>query len=871
MTEDSQLAALGRSAREQLRYAWDQEPRDSQLVQGALRAVRATFGSDPEASEALLRRALEPEHLASHGHEELIWFLSDADQIASESPAFLRDSYAAVFDFAETSEDTTQMYPSRLMGLSSTRRQDYQMARYELGQALPSFLELAPEYAIEAALSVARSHAEVENQELVGRSVRFRLAHRQLAVSEDHSHIWDSSASRGPEEETFDHFQAYLEKVAAGGPQNWSTLVGALAADPFPAVVLSRILAAAANSPEAFLHPFAELLTKSALLAMVNLRLQIGHFLRAAFPLLANDERVRVERALIDSPRHWPKDTRDYGRHARDVYLSLLRPVDLVEAWTRHRRAELADEGEPELRPPFSFEMGWRGSVSTEEQLREQGANPALVANEKLLSAVQPLEAFRKAHENGIAASDEIKHMLRPLKRLYSALERGDYAQAEEPVDAHARVALASAAEVFSRAPSALTEAQGRWVRKVLLTAARDPRPSRRSRERIESFDSSPAWGPAPRIDAASGLCQLMREARYVDRETLAAVTALAHDDARCVRFQAARRLGALARTAPQPAWEIAEAIGRREKSASVLSALAHAIGSLTVHDPTRGMSLAQRILSRENRRKEPRENVRNVMVDLLIGHHVWQGSDSGSRLANRLAREPASSHAVISHVLHDLRDSLFHGEVDVADPRRDRIRTRGLEVVRTFLTAARTGVDDLRRRNAARSGPWSEEDALELEGCLAIAHAVGDQLYFSSGVFQERHPGNDRHADLQQRERLYHEANDLLKDLASVGHAPTTHHLIEMLEGCIDFDPPGVFLLIATAVRSGREWGYQYESLAQNLVVRVVQRYLTDHREVVQSSAEAEKGLVDVLDVFVEAGWPEARQLIFGLEDVFR
>jgi hypothetical protein len=46
-----------------------------------------------------------------------------------------------------------------------------------------------------------------------------------------------------------------------------------------------------------------------------------------------------------------------------------------------------------------------------------------------------------------------------------------------------------------------------------------------------------------------------------------------------------------------------------------------------------------------------------------------------------------------------------------------------------------------------------------------------------------------------------------------------------------------------------------------------MVKRYVTDRRELFRDDHEFESAVMEVLDVFVDAGWPEAR-LVYGLAD---
>jgi len=106
---------------------------------------------------------------------------------------------------------------------------------------------------------------------------------------------------------------------------------------------------------------------------------------------------------------------------------------------------------------------------------------------------------------------------------------------------------------------------------------------------------------------------------------------------------------------------------------------------------------------------------------------------------------------------------------------------------------------------------------------------------------------------------------------LAEVGYPSITHHLLQTLEAFILTDPNTVFLKVGRTVAAGERGGYQAESMGADLVVKIVERYLAEHRQVIQEDAECRDTLLRVIDTFVRAGWPSARRLVYRLEDVFR
>jgi len=64
---------------------------------------------------------------------------------------------------------------------------------------------------------------------------------------------------------------------------------------------------------------------------------------------------------------------------------------------------------------------------------------------------------------------------------------------------------------------------------------------------------------------------------------------------------------------------------------------------------------------------------------------------------------------------------------------------------------------------------------------------------------------------------------------------------------------------------------GYQYESMAVDLIVGLIQHYLADHRNLVTTDEEALTAVRELVEVFVRAGWPSAITLAYQLPDAFR
>ena len=86
-----------------------------------------------------------------------------------------------------------------------------------------------------------------------------------------------------------------------------------------------------------------------------------------------------------------------------------------------------------------------------------------------------------------------------------------------------------------------------------------------------------------------------------------------------------------------------------------------------------------------------------------------------------------------------------------------------------------------------------------------------------------------------------------------------------------MDANPEAVFDLTARALLgSGQKQGYQFESLGADQVVKLIGRFLADHRGLFDQQSRR-KTLVKCLDVFTEAGWPSARRLLYRLPELLQ
>ena len=154
-------------------------------------------------------------------------------------------------------------------------------------------------------------------------------------------------------------------------------------------------------------------------------------------------------------------------------------------------------------------------------------------------------------------------------------------------------------------------------------------------------------------------------------------------------------------------------------------------------------------------------------------------------------------------------------------------------------------------------------QPAAVYRGVMLCGHEAATCLRQASQGFDEN--------TKDTRDAVYQQARPLLSQLAGIGHPHIAHALLEALSLLIPADPAGVLLVTGEVVRTGSKYGYQHESLAEGLIVQMVERYLAEYRPMLREHRECHQTLMDIVDVFVQVGWPSAHRLTYRLGEIYR
>jgi hypothetical protein len=149
---------------------------------------------------------------------------------------------------------------------------------------------------------------------------------------------------------------------------------------------------------------------------------------------------------------------------------------------------------------------------------------------------------------------------------------------------------------------------------------------------------------------------------------------------------------------------------------------------------------------------------------------------------------------------------------------------------------------------------------------------------YFSSDVDPALRQRAEYPLDDARREKFFSASLPVLNKVIGFGAnkdtgmllAPTAHYFMKLLNGMLRYNPALVLWMARDVVMSSERFNFTIDSLALGEAVQLVESLLADHRAQIQDDASI-KNLVELLDCFAEVGWPEALQLVWRLDEIYR
>lgn len=881
VAEPALLSVFNRAARGLLAFAWAADPPMQQTVSNAIRFVGKSFSADPAASRALLDQILREPHFSAHADKEATWLSEQIMPIARVDVDFAIEIYRSLYSRDITDNSTSFMggQPSRILPLSSNRSQDYRHCRYNLGRCVTRLLELSVPLGtraiIEASLGETDRAMQLgddrEQVTLPGRAP-FDLLGRDYSFN-----TWDDTEERHgtPDDDVLAQFVAHLRGCSSAA---FIETVNAAATGYAGPAVWTRILGVGAERTAEvadLLWPFARNIT---ILAHRDIVRDAVRFLAAVYPSRSPSERAAFEAEALRPDLFTDEPEQRWWRRTLSRFLSLINADAIATYPMRALRVELVAANELAGNPPTrSGSIRWESSRRITHSLlagkgvdTEEGVDAQMLSrSEELYDLVQATSPASDAAALGALWTATLATI-----GMYDANAAALHGEVEQPVWGHISNAVERIVDADAYVPGtegmpALDELLGILER---LWASRFPEP----REKDEGSNLS--WGNwEVRVYAAQAYVALARRFGETHSELVGKFDVMLADPAPQVRLQAAQRLLALWHVARERMWDLAEQVARDEPHTKVLASfLHHVVPRVTWQDLEKCKAIIEIVRARreavERDDKPGRDEVAEQLGGLTAQLWCWQEEPVALQWLQIWAGDPTAHREFFTSFLSMLRGAFFARYATGAEC-DSGLADRSQQAAMVILVACSAAADT---SHAAVIGGTVE--GAEREAAIAtykaaesvIGHLM-NQLYFGSGAHADTREAKVGLGSPDAMRRFLIDYRPMLA-LLGASHEPSTHHhLVELYEFLIPSDPAGVFdaihgLLTGPAAREG----YHHESLAAPVIVRMITRYIADHRSIFEDDKRRAE-LVEILRLFSDVGWSDALKLLYELPDLLR
>lgn len=851
---------LGTIVRRMLSWGYENNPRAPTVV-AAIGFVADTYSSDPVASRALLEEVFTDERFEKFADQEVTALARKIDAFGKIDPDFAAFVIEETFKRRMLDDRSTSMGNSAILPLRSSAKQDYGMALYGLSQFFPKFLLANPLIATRA-MNVAvdshieRSHPKYVNNELIEVVVESQT----YCFRNDLSYIWAANPDHtyGTDgEQLLVEFTKYLRLAAEPDAIAVARL---LMQKGTWAIYWARLFLVASERMDGLaqmLWPFA---TSEAFLMSLDTEGSAKKLIAALYDTKDRTQQEHFEQSVASFDVSFTADHEAARKHIEGSIFTAIGRDRLVTEYAKSSVDQ--DRYTDESRKQFGG-FGWEKTRETyfyiENLDRDHPGNKALL--EALVLANEIATQLRSNERPEAAAVSAAMQSMRTVR--------------------DARVAPGVNGELANAAADTLGEITERLVALgatsdigldgdigELLTnlsiAAKSDKPVVGADTESE-FEANAGWGsPAGRISAASASFDILVDHPELYESVIALQEASLIDPHPAVRLNAALRIVRLWAIDEERVWTLAETILQRETNTGVLDHfICDILSRLRGTNPNRAEGLILKTLQRADDASGRFRRMKIHLAELISYNWIGKASVEALQMLQKWIGAVQTEAALLEAVCQGNRGALSIG-LRAKDSDHDEVRRRAQELVHQIVLSVNAVLAQF--YDQPEGGTITSEQA---SACAKLLDGVCLQLYFAGGGSAADYKAQQENAEAIDQKQYFLETRHILKDVSRLAEAHTSYYLLQTLERQIDVADAEVFDLIAFAMlERGKQIGFQFESLGADLFVRLIGRYMADYKHVFEDGDRRDK-LIDCLELFIAAGWPSARRLLYRLPEL--
>ncbi|WP_421945037.1 hypothetical protein [Pedobacter sp.] len=871
--------ACGESSRNLMSFLLDQRIKSPNQNLDQLASYRGTelvartFASDPLASKEILTRVLEimdekdfPISYISYLSESLVHFYH-------HDPLFVAEIYARIFAPRVMENTPTVAHESVLMTFKTNRRDDFELCHYRLLRFFPEFLDDYPRICIPMGLAIvnafiiARNNGEIQVAQHIAIPSSMVINNVPAQYKVDMSALW---AENSDLHKPFSHTSLiidFLERcLTTPDLRDINEMLEIYYRHAEFAFNWKAILNLGSKLTEQLYGLLYELLLQPPILYWSDTVYEAAKFLELSARFLSEPQLQKIERAILglSSFQNEPGENSADARIVR-----LLGRIPKENLKDERSQAYLSKNSIIENKPVVQFSSSF-GTMTTEMFLSDSGVDVEEPENERLLSLNAGLEQFNMTYQNDFPDNEVFAGLSEVALELFRSIKDNQDLPGRLSQTIFQEIAAFFTKVVHSvyRVNSIKLPFEYVLVKEILLYCLNMHTESDEYAEK--NYSPASGYSSTPRSAAAEGIPYLYGISE--DRELVALIDTFSRDKNAVTRFHILKSLYVLYKPEPEEFWDIVFDRMQNEKDSFTKASIIRSLDNKMIfdYDTTRllkALKMGQQAILKLSGNNSFLENY----LTIALGFYRLSENDTVKKLLiDSIKENPSLAKSLIFHAFQVIEPANFYR--NYADPKDVTLNKRILDLLLLVLDTSGVFLDEV----SAGKGEPSEE----LKEAFVVLDTMIQRIYFSLQVNQrliKMHRDRLSISD-QDREQFYFFIKPLLEKMLQIStglgggiiQAHTAHYFIEILSEALKFDAEYSLSSVAAITRMTAGTAYTFDRSAIQEVVRFTEKLLADHKRML-TNPDAFTQIMALLTIYVDSGWPEALELIWKLDEVFR
>ena len=820
--------------------------------------VCTTFATNMAESTKIIKRIISPTELERAGYMQTYGIARGIEQIIEADPNLVVEIYDAIFGYQEKSREQIQMGSGQILPLLSNKRQDYEMVWYQLSQNYSKFLAFAPREATKALIKVMDHYLMDTNLDLKISKAAFPITEFKwegstCRIRKDYYGTLGVRNSSETQLIILETWEKHLEKLTSD--KTWESIKEVLITENTSGAIWAKMLLAAASNPDFFAQKIWKIFLDSNFIVSLPLSV-IKNTFTAFLPYLSADSISDIGNSILALLNQVPTNTNKNTRLQSDIgeLLSCIpdeKRTVLVRDFLKENPVVIRQTSERE--PLFG--------VSKEWWLNSQGIDTNNPAIKEILDASDFLENL-KSKSIGETEGLDIKKRLDAIEqKLANTIEVVGNQTASlvqsRLIHGYSQLACSSCAldtaaidDLVARFRTIMTK--GNYSSPTVVTKWME----------FNSHDLVNA-----RSDAAGGLVCLATKLSDLTTDYKDVLCSFRTDPDREVRLQVSLRLWQLFKIWPTFVWEALELwideIPSNPKNAEILqlALIDNWYWILRKSDSARAKQLMERLVDVANS---------SISKDLRQICGSWLGAigfSSDERWASVILNEKAQQ---IDNNLEELQGALDFAISELL-PREIKPNLSINQTAKDFVLNL---IGVCKAWTNLHKSELDSNRHFEIEEKFKKIHWLLFRISIEFSVSAENY---SKYWLLQTDDKINHQvlnwwtnAEMLLEPLLTVSDPQIAYRLIEGIESIILFDVSRGLHWLNKVTVAAVPYGLSVEQLACDKTIELLGRILAENKSVL-SSDESLRDFIQILEAYLQTGWPKAISLAIQLESIFR